>query len=129
MADEQLDEGNLEPVIWADAEISIDDVNDANFDAMGLLAPFGSGNPTPLFMARDVLVSDVLPMGDGSHLKLMLAGSRNGARPPVEAVAFRTGQHYEMIRRKGRVDLLFSIERREWKGDVHLQLKVRDMRI
>jgi single-stranded-DNA-specific exonuclease len=129
MADEQLDQSKLEPVIRADAEISIDDVNDANFDAIGLLAPFGSGNPTPLFMARDVRVADVLPMGDGSHLKLLLSGNLNGARPPVEAVAFRTGQHYEMIRRKGRVDLLFSIERREWKGDVHLQLKVRDMRI
>jgi single-stranded-DNA-specific exonuclease len=129
MADEQLDESKLEPVIWADAEIEIDDVNDENFDAMGMLAPFGSGNPTPLFMARDVRVAEVMPMGDGSHLKLLLAGNRNGAHPPVEAVAFRTGQHYETIRRKGRVSLLFSIERREWKGDVHLQLKVRDMRV
>jgi single-stranded-DNA-specific exonuclease len=96
---------------------------------MGMLAPFGSGNPTPLFMARDVRVAEVMPMGDGSHLKLLLAGKRNGTHPPVEAVAFRTGQHYETIRRKGRVSLLFSIERREWKGDVHLQLKVRDMRV
>jgi single-stranded-DNA-specific exonuclease len=129
MADEQLDETKLEPVIRADAEISIDDVNDENFDAMGMLAPFGSGNPSPLFMAHDVRVADVMPMGDGSHLKLLLAGNRNGAHPPVEAVAFRTGQHFDMIRRKGSVSLLFSIERREWKGNVHLQLKVRDMRI
>jgi single-stranded-DNA-specific exonuclease len=128
-ADAQLDETKLEPVIRADAEIAIEDVNDANYDAMGLLAPFGSGNPTPLFMANDVRVADVLPMGDGSHLKLLLASGQNGARRPVEAVAFRTGQHFESIRRKGRVSLLFSIERREWKGDVHLQLKVRDIRV
>ena len=46
----------------------------------------------------------------------------------MEAVAFRTGHMLDAIKRRGRVDLLFQIERREWKGDIHLQLKVKDMR-
>ena len=47
----------------------------------------------------------------------------------VEAVPGSQSELVVPLRRKGRVSLLFSIERREWKGDVHLQLKVRDMRI
>ena len=47
----------------------------------------------------------------------------------LEAVAFRTGHLLEAIKRRGRVDLLFQIERREWRGDVHLQLKVKDLRV
>jgi single-stranded-DNA-specific exonuclease len=79
-------------------------------------------------MANDVRVLSVTPMGDGGHLKLLLADQTNINRAPVEAIAFRTGHMLDAIKRRGRVDLLFQIERRDWKGDVHLQLKVKDLR-
>jgi single-stranded-DNA-specific exonuclease len=128
LAAERLDDHHLRPVHMADASISMADVTDRTLDSLGRLAPFGAGNPAPTFMAMDVRVLNVTPLGDGGHLKLMLADQTNINRAPVEAVAFRTGHMLDAIKRRGRVDLLFQIERRDWKGDIHLQLKVKDLR-
>lgn len=129
IAAEQLQDEHLQPVHKADAEIAMADVNDATLDSLNRLAPFGAGNPSPVFMAKQVRVLSASQMGDGSHLKLMLADATNISRMPVEAVSFRTGHLMEAIKRKGRVDVLFQIERREWRGDVHLQLKVKDLKV
>ncbi len=42
---------------------------------IGALEPFGEGNPTPRFLMRHVIFSDVRPIGsDGRHLQLFLFG-------------------------------------------------------
>jgi len=129
IASERLDGHDLRPTHMADASINMADVTDSTLDSLSRLAPFGAANPSPVFMAKDVRVMNVLPMGDGAHLKLLLADQTNISRMPVEAIAFRTGHMMDAIKRRGRVDILFQIERREWKGDVHLQLKVKDLRV
>ncbi len=129
LASKLMDDGDMQPTVWADAEITMADVNNHTFDSLNRLAPFGSANPSPVFMARNLRVIDAIPLGDGSHLKLMLADQTNISKAPVEAVVWRAGHLFETIRQKRRVDLLFGIERRDWKGDVHLQLKVKDIRV
>lgn len=124
-----MEDDESQHVIWADAEITMGDVNDDNFDSLNRLAPFGAANPSPLFMSRNLRVIDAIPLSDGSHLKLLLADQSNINRSPVEAVVWRAGHMYDVIRQRKRVDLLYGIERRDWKGDVHLQLKVKDIRV
>jgi single-stranded-DNA-specific exonuclease len=130
IAGHRLTDDHLRPVVSADAQITMSEVNDATFDSLNRLGPFGSGNPSPLFMARGVRVLNTTSVGDnGAHLKLVLADQTNISGMGIEAIAFRSGHLTEAIKRRPRVDLLFYIERRDWKGDVHLQLRVRDIRI
>jgi single-stranded-DNA-specific exonuclease len=129
MAAERLEERHLQPVHRADAVLPMAEVTDATLDSISRLAPFGAGNPTPLFMAERLRVLDVQPMGDTAHLKLYVADQTNINGSPMEAISFRTGHLADAIKYRGRVDLLFHIERREWKGDVHLQLRVRDLKL
>ncbi|MEO6458417.1 MAG: single-stranded-DNA-specific exonuclease RecJ, partial [Chloroflexia bacterium] len=113
----------------ADAEISMADVTDGTMDSISRLAPFGSGNPLPLFMAKGVYTREAQTVGDGSHLKLHLADAPPAAGRPVEAIAFGFGRFAELIRRRPVVDLLFTMERREWRGEKHLQLRVKDIKV
>ncbi|MBF6614772.1 MAG: single-stranded-DNA-specific exonuclease RecJ [Chloroflexi bacterium] len=129
IAGERLQEVHLQSIHNADAELTMREVTDSTLDSINRLAPFGSGNPSPLFMAQGVRVLSVCPMGDSAHLKLLLADQTNISRSPVEAIAFRTAYMAEAIKRSPRLDILFYIERREWKGDVHLQLRLRDLRL
>lgn len=129
IANRRMQDDNAQPTVWADAEITMAEVNDGTFDSLNRLAPFGSANASPLFMARNLRVMDAMPLGDGSHLKLLLADQTNISKAPVEAIIWRAGHMLDMIRQKKRVDLLFGIERRDWRGDVHLQLKVKDIRV
>lgn len=129
IASQQKNSIHLQPLIRADAELPMSEVTDQTFDSLQRLAPFGAGNSAPLFLALGLRVTDAVALSDGSHLKLYLTDATNPSGRPVEAMVWRAGHLYETLRHNGRVDILFSIERREWKGNVHLQLKVKDLRV
>lgn len=130
LCDTQLEDSHIGLTITADAELPVGYVDDDILHHINRIAPFGSGNPSPVFMAVGVPVVSVSTVGDNSaHLKLIVADRANGqAGRPLEAIAFRYGHMAEAIKRRGSVDLVYSIERREWKGNTHLQLRVKDMR-
>jgi single-stranded-DNA-specific exonuclease len=125
--DKQLQNEQLRPTISADAELSVNKVDDGTLEQINRMSPFGAGNPSPVFVAKGVRVVSASTVGDNdAHLKLIVA-DRNNGHAPLEAIAFRYGYMAENVRRKGHVDLVYSIERREWKGDTHLQLRVKDI--
>jgi single-stranded-DNA-specific exonuclease len=117
-------EGKLQPVITADGEITLVEVTDGLLEEIQKLAPFGVGNPPPLFLARNVQVLSASLVGTW-HLKMILAG---GPGVGLEAIAFRMGEMLPEVEKR-RVDILFYIERREWRDESHLQLRVRDLRV
>ncbi len=115
--------------IHVDSELPLSMVTYDTLEAITELAPFGAENPTPLFMAHNVHVLDAYHVGATAHLKLMLADRTNISGAGIEAIAFRMGHMLDPIKRDRRVDILFHIERREWRGDSHLQLRLRDLHI
>jgi single-stranded-DNA-specific exonuclease len=122
-------QSEAQPVTKVDCEITLSDVNEATYQSIMRLSPFGAGNPTPLFAARNVRVLDAFAINDSPHLKLLVADHTNISRSPLEAIAFRKAHLLKVIDKNAKVDLLFHIERREWKGDVYLQLKVKEIRV
>ncbi|MDQ5826247.1 MAG: single-stranded-DNA-specific exonuclease RecJ [Chloroflexota bacterium] len=127
--DKQLQNEQLRPTISADAELPVNKVDDETLAQINRMSPFGAGNPSPMFVAKGVRVVSASTVGDNdAHLKLIVA-DRNNGHTPLEAIAFRYGYMAESVRRKGQVDLVYSIERREWKGDTHLQLRVKDIHV
>lgn len=73
------------PVRMVDAVLSLDDVTPALIRELAALAPFGEGNPKPLFAFRDIAPLQVEMFGKGKeHLKALLP-ARNGS---LEAIAF-----------------------------------------
>jgi len=87
------------------------------------MEPCGSENPAPLFLSRGVTVRNCRPVGaDEQHLKLTLSDGR----VIWDAIAFRQG-----IPEGGmpeRIDVVYSLEAREWNGEKRLQLVVEDFR-
>ena len=78
-----------DPVITADTELPLSLVTFDTLAAINEMAPFGSDNSYPLFMARDVHVVDAFTVGETAHLKMMLADRSNLSGAPIEAIAFR----------------------------------------
>ncbi|HKP51793.1 MAG TPA: single-stranded-DNA-specific exonuclease RecJ [Chloroflexia bacterium] len=130
IADGQLQEEHLQPTLRAEAELPLTDVHDGTLDGINRLAPFGSGNPSPMFVSMGVRVLDVSTVGEGgSHLKLALANRDDGPAQEIIAMAYRQGYRADAIRRKPRIDIMYHIERHEWRGNVSIQLRVRDIRV
>ncbi len=73
-------------IITFDEELSLDDLSSDLFRRVGKLAPFGVGNPKPVFLFRQLVIEGVKSFGsEGTHLELIFKSS-NGSL--VKAIAF-----------------------------------------
>ena len=116
---------DLVPVLTADAEVGLDELGPDAVRDLGVLEPFGVGNPRPLFVARDVRVLDVRPVGrEGAHLRFRV--EQGGAA--FDAMAWRAGKGVRQVRPGRRVDLAFVPEVAEWKGVERVRLVLEDVR-
>ena len=114
-----LTPNDLMPVLLIDAELAPEEISLELPTLLAKLEPHGAGNPSPLFLLRQVKVIDQRVLKE-KHLKLKLAlpcGS-------VDAIAFNRAD----FSCTGAVDLVFSPEINVWKGRQSLQLKIRDLR-
>jgi single-stranded-DNA-specific exonuclease len=120
---EQLEELDLRPKIFAETEIPLSDLKPDLLKYLNWLQPNGMGNPAPIFMSSGLKVTRQKAIGaDGSHLKL----SVTDGKITYDAIAFRQGHWIAQL--PPRIDLMFTFELNEFNGQVSLQLNVKDIR-
>jgi len=123
IATEQLDEKDLRPKIFAEAEIPLSDLKPDILKSLEWLQPTGMGNPAPIFMSRGLKVTRQKAIGaDGAHLKLTVTDGKI----TYDAIAFRQG--YWIAQLPPLIDLMYTFELNEFNGQVSLQLNVKDIR-
>ncbi|MEA3309448.1 MAG: single-stranded-DNA-specific exonuclease RecJ [Chloroflexota bacterium] len=123
LAAEALRDISLNPSLRVDVEVPLSMLSWKTLDVLAQLAPFGYGNPQPTFVSRGVRVQNARAVGsEGRHLKLYLI-DREGQS--WDAIAFRQGDWIGRL--PSLIDLVYYLERNEWKGRVSLQLNVRDI--
>jgi len=111
------------PFLDYDCEVALGLVDHNTVAFVQSLAPFGAGNPEPLFVSRGARVVDARLVGaDGKHLKMRV--SQGGGI--LDAIAFRQGPRYAFLPRQ--VDLLYTVGLDDWSGQPRLQLQVVDFR-
>jgi single-stranded DNA-specific DHH superfamily exonuclease len=112
----QADTANGGPDVW----ISTSDVTLALADEIALLEPFGEANEEPVFGIKDVIFSDVRPLGsDGRHLMLSLQGSR------LKGIFWNRGDLVEKLRLSSSAphDIHFCLNVSDY-GERHVELRV-----
>jgi single-stranded-DNA-specific exonuclease len=60
------------PPLRPDLSIRLDKMNLASVSALDRLAPFGSGNQTPLFLLENAQIEGIYPVSEGKHCRLRL---------------------------------------------------------
>jgi single-stranded-DNA-specific exonuclease len=110
-----------------DVEISVEEVNVNLYNCLQRFQPFGPENMAPVFVSRRVKTLSCQPVGsNGMHLKLSFA--RKNAEP-VSAIAFGQADTMELFRECGGVvDIAYSIELNEYKGNTSVQLNIKDIK-
>src|SRR5690606_21702981 len=89
------------------------------------LAPFGAGNPKPVFAARGIEIVDGPRRLKDRHFKMAL---RQDGRV-MRAVAWRGVERLAFLERhRGPVDVAYSLEQNEYNGETYLELTVADVR-
>ncbi len=111
----------LKPVLEIDAEVSFPELTLEMLDSYELLEPFGNSNPQPIFMARNVMLTDAPRHLQGNHLRL---GLRQGTCE-CDAMFFNGGS----VRLPDPPwDIAFTIDRNVWRGRVSLSISIQDIR-
>jgi len=133
---EALDPAQLSARLRIDAELHPREVRMELASQLRRLAPFGAGNPEPVFFCRDLAAHEVrlLPDKKGAgpgHLKLRLgeAGPRVSEEQSIslEAIGFNLGG--TVLAEGTRLDAAFQLAVDNWNGSERLQLKVKDLKV
>ena len=115
----------LEKTLKIDTEIDFSIISQDLYQEIQKLAPFGMGNPQPLFVSRKVIIENMRFVGDGKHVKFSL--SQEGSEV-FDAIAFGAGETDFKFRIGDKIDIVYSIEKDEWNGREKIQLKIRDFK-
>ena len=79
----------LIPVIEAECELPFERLTLQTYDVIRMLEPFGTGNATPLFIVKNLTVSDIEPIGCGHHVKMRVS-KKDSQLEPVTMLMFNT---------------------------------------
>jgi single-stranded-DNA-specific exonuclease len=120
---DQLKGIELRPHLDIDAQMSLVDLAGDTYRTTQMLAPFGRGNPVPVFLSRNVELLEQRTMGDGGeHLRLKL---KQGGTV-WDSVAFRLKDHLPEI--SPRLDVVYNLEIDRWNGREKLRLNILDFK-
>jgi single-stranded-DNA-specific exonuclease len=121
-AEHLLSEGDVQPVLRIDAEVSARALTWSLYEELQVLEPFGAGNPLPVFLCRRLNLYEFRGVGN-HHLRLVVG--KGSHRLP--AMLFRGGDLTRHLRRNMEMDVVFSLEANDWDGRRTLQLSVKDL--
>ncbi len=109
-----------------DADLSLDDITDSLLRTLATMAPYGEGNPKPLFRFRDIIPSSVEVFGKTkNHTKLKFKTRYNS----IEAIAFfKTPDQFGVVPKSSvPLTLIAHIERSFFMGRQGTRLRIVDI--
>ena len=88
------------------------------------LAPFGKGNPNPLFGIYSLKIERINPIANGKHLRMIL----NRDTSVIQALMFNKSVDNFPYEAGDTVDIAVTLDTSEYKGEKMLNVIVRDIR-
>ncbi|OHA32110.1 MAG: single-stranded-DNA-specific exonuclease RecJ [Candidatus Taylorbacteria bacterium RIFCSPLOWO2_01_FULL_45_15b] len=124
---EALGVGKKQEARLVDDILPVEEVGREIHRELSALAPFGVGNPKPLFIFPAALVADVTSFGkEKNHLKIVLRASDSRT---VNAVGFfMKREQFGVTLEKGlRINIVGTIERSTFGGREELRIRIIDI--
>ena len=124
-ADARLTPDDLRPRLWIDGSLTFRSINEQVVSELSTLAPFGAGNPCPIFRTSRVEIVDGPRLLKERHLKM--AFKQDGR--VLRGVAWRASERESFVaEHRAAIDLAFSLENDTYNGERYLQLSIADFR-
>jgi single-stranded-DNA-specific exonuclease len=135
-AAQRLTPADFERELSVDSEIGLEEIDDASVADILRLAPFGFGNPAPMFVARGIEVAAAPEIRNERHLFLRLRA--NGRRPTnthintLRLKAWDFAKRIDELQPGGRIDVAFTFEDDPYsasRGYAPWQAVLKDVRV
>ncbi|MEX0882987.1 MAG: single-stranded-DNA-specific exonuclease RecJ [Cyclobacteriaceae bacterium] len=122
---ERITDIHLKPVLEIDDELLLDQINYKFYNILKQMAPFGPGNPEPVFCARQVYAEHVRVLKD-KHLKFEIIQEGQATRPIC--IGFGFAEYFDFLNSKMRFNIAFEIRENTFRNTSSLQLYVKDIK-
>ena len=114
---------------YFDAEIAPSAVNVDFFEKINILAPFGSGNPEPRFVIKDVKLVNSKIVGE-KHIKSIFVGSDTTT---LKAISFNTVEtelgSYLLKKNIKPFNIAGKLSLNEWRGQKNVEFIIDDISV
>ncbi len=123
--EEEQSDGKGE-TLKSDLILTLDQVNIKNWRELEKLAPYGIGNPKPIFLFKGVTVENIKKFGkNGSEEHLEITFS-DGGKSKVKGVSFFSGdESFDVpVVVNGKVNLLATFDLSRFRGREELRLRI-----
>ena len=118
---DHVDEDARRPILHLDVEIDFQELSLEFLNSYELLQPFGSANPEPMFMAREVYLTEPPNELKNHHLRLSMKQKECWRN----AMFFGAGERELPA---SPWDIAFTINRNVFRGRTNLQIVIQDVR-
>jgi single-stranded-DNA-specific exonuclease len=119
-----LPEKSFHPDVVIDARVSLDDLTMNNVALIEKLAPFGQENPVPLYVARNVTLTNCRAVGQTKdHFSCALTNGRT----TVSGIMFHCGDIENLMVNDAVVDVVFSVQIDEWRGRKNVKAMIQSI--
>ncbi len=122
MARKTLSGDELVPVIDVDMEVSLSALSKKLIDELELCAPFGRGNPRPVFASRDLRAKDRPKTLRGNSFKIWLTDGKM----TCEALGSKFND-IDITDTSNGFSVVYSPSINDWQGINTIQLKLKDL--
>ncbi|MGI6278446.1 MAG: single-stranded-DNA-specific exonuclease RecJ [Patescibacteria group bacterium] len=138
LAQKRIKAKALQPALTIDAKVNFPDLNYGFWKKLNRFAPFGLGNPEPVFYTSQAIIKSLRRVGrNGDHLKLILDDSQTKKveKTPAQfdigqqllpGIGFGLGQ--EDLQVGDQVDLAFNLILNRYRGQENLELKIKGIK-
>ncbi|MDO5153163.1 MAG: single-stranded-DNA-specific exonuclease RecJ [Eubacteriales bacterium] len=96
----------------------------SNIDSLSVLEPCGNGCPKPVLMMKMLTIERITMVGGGRHMRLRLRSGRHS----VNAIYFSANPESVSIQPGDVVDVAFTPQINEFRGERSVQMNVLDIR-
>jgi single-stranded-DNA-specific exonuclease len=119
-----IQDEQLKRRIHIDAQVNFADINRIALEILSLLAPFGLGNPRPVFLTDKAEIVAPPKKIQGRHSKFLVQKDDR----IFEAMAWRKGEWADELSAGDRVDLVYSLMTSEYLGEERVTLSLEDIK-
>lgn len=112
-----------EPILNIDSWLTENDLSERLLEDLELLAPFGQGNPEPVFACKGVKLKDVRPFGT-AHTRFRLVRPKG---LPISGVAWKSDRRPPP--QDELIDIAFRFHWNTWRGRKEPRITLADWRV
>lgn len=125
---ETINPNLLIPEIKVDTKINLSNITPKFYRILKQFAPYGPSNMTPVFMTEHLVDTGYGKCvgADKTHLRLTAVQPESTGK--FVCIGFGLGKKVKKISDGKQFRAVYSIDENEWKGNVSLQLKLRDIK-